>query len=629
MKRPATRSALAVVDLGLSSIKVRSGERGLRLGVVRAADGRIDTASRTQLVEGLREFFGLGAESPERPVLCGIPARGVALRRLDLPAVAGDEMRRLVELQLETELPLPVDELAVGFRAYGKSRGHAPSTNGVRSEDQRVVVAALRSDVLDEYRGVLSEAGLAPKFTLGLLAAGHLVETTSGRAAVLDIGKSHSELLDLDDGCPVALRTIAWGGDALTHAVSRRLAVDLDRAETMKRSLENSAADGISTRVADAITPAVEKLGAELDDAWRLTPSGDGPASFPTRLILVGGASRMSGLPEQLAAYFGGRLQVERACPSPAIGASAVTSGLETISTNGAGLRFEQRAPTVATVQGPKSTRVLPWAVLILLLLGAAAFLRFAPAFIDGPKVEERIAQLTATADALPQNDRELSFLEAVDARQAPYLSGLLAVARAAPSGAMLGNISMNQEGVVSLTATVKGNDKVQEFRRQLHLSGWFRDIVVQETPKKKLIEVQLLARLHPRHQPPVAAEAAQEKKDGDDKKDGKTDDKNAQDKPEKKGGDASEKNASSAEGKKDGGTPPDAKETPPASPPTAPAEAPSAETHTPKPKAGAQPPEAANAQPPPSDSTKNDAVRTPPEEGVPVQPSALTVEES
>ena len=80
-------------------------------------------------------------------------------------------------------------------------------------------MVAVKKDVLQEYADILTQSGLSPVFTLGALARGALAPRSLMSQAVLDIGRSHSELVSYENGVPGTIRIVRWGGDDVTHAI--------------------------------------------------------------------------------------------------------------------------------------------------------------------------------------------------------------------------------------------------------------------------------------------------------------------------------------------------------------------------------------------------------------------------
>src|SRR5439155_861306 len=103
------------IEIGQTSLKVLDGETGIELPLERAENGRLTEACREKLCAGLGDFLKARGWRPRPRAYCAIGARGVSLRRLTLPAASKEELQRLLPLQIESEFPLPPDQLAWGY----------------------------------------------------------------------------------------------------------------------------------------------------------------------------------------------------------------------------------------------------------------------------------------------------------------------------------------------------------------------------------------------------------------------------------------------------------------------------------------------------------------------------------
>ena len=152
------------------------------------------------------------------------------MRRLSLPAASKDELQRVLRLQIESEFPLSPEDLAWGSRPAGPPQ---PPANGGPAR-QELLVVAVKKETLEEYAGVLAACGVVPLFTLAALARAELHPPPPGACAVLDIGRTHSELMSFDQGVPASIRILPWGGETITRSIQEKLAVSHDEAEKLK-----------------------------------------------------------------------------------------------------------------------------------------------------------------------------------------------------------------------------------------------------------------------------------------------------------------------------------------------------------------------------------------------------------
>jgi Tfp pilus assembly PilM family ATPase len=500
-----------VIDIGYTSLKALAGGRGIDIPLARVAGGRLDPSCREGAIQGLREFLGSGGRQP-RKVPCAIPARGVSIRRFTLPVVPRDEMEALVALQLETELPLPPEELAWGFQVHtmvpalgGPDRGPALA---------EVTVAALRREVLDEYGALLAECGIVPAFTLGAVATASICPEAPGISSVLDLGKAHSELLTLEDGKPSAVRVLSWGGDKITAEIARALGIPAEEAEALKRAAVTVPQGGFvfekspqEEAVLEAIQDGVRSLERLLAGAWTAVPGAEGSAR-PRRVHLVGGSSRLAGLAESLAATIGGGLDCRVVDVEPAPGRSAVTLGLELTGKDGGTSLPLPLLPRTRKKEATRDARIPPiyaWLAAAVLLAAVSLFLHYGAPLVRLAARKARLEEARTLRASLPNLDRELGFLEFVEKSQVDYLEALTALSQSIPQGTVLDALTMSRQGEVSIQGKATSFEGANDLRARLVKTGWFSHVVLQDQAPSKQegrVDFRMSARIRPDAKP-------------------------------------------------------------------------------------------------------------------------------
>lgn len=186
-------------------------------------------AERERLVGDLRTACGrLGA-----PATVGIPAGWVLLRVADLPAAAPEELRGMVELQVDKFSPFPAEESVISYERFAEHEDRV-----------RVLLSSVRTDTMDLLGGALREAGVQPKRVdlniLGwwrLLAdAGHIHQ--AGAQAILILDDTCVDIVVASSGVPLAMRSLTGleglPAEEVAEEISRETvytltAVDLER----------------------------------------------------------------------------------------------------------------------------------------------------------------------------------------------------------------------------------------------------------------------------------------------------------------------------------------------------------------------------------------------------------------
>jgi len=454
------------------------------LSLERLENGRLTPLCAERLTLSLRVFLKRHRWRPRLRAFCAVGARGVSLRRLTLPAASKEEVQRLLPLQIEREFPLSPDELAWGSRPLGPERA---SGNGAPAA-QQFLVAALKREVLQEYAEILSGCGLNPVFTLAALARSSLCSQPPGSYAVLDIGRSHSELIAFEEAVPTSIRLLPWGGEDLTRAIEKHLAISHAEAEKLKLHWEEQlGSDGeLRDKAHEALAAEFKSLARILQTHWR-----------GQKLYLAGATARLAGLAPSLASALGAIVECAPIETCRGEGRSAAILGLKrTIEDNGTGpsLILELKHSRETQPARPNSWK---WAALAVSLAAAALCLRYAEPFFQKPRLAKKLAEIKAYRERLPNMERELSFLQYLQTNQPPYLEPLFALANYAPAGTRIDSLSLNRRGDLSLRASMRDSQQVTDFRSKLIDSGLFTSVTVEEqtpTPDRQKVTVRISA---------------------------------------------------------------------------------------------------------------------------------------
>jgi Tfp pilus assembly PilM family ATPase len=489
------------VEIGQHSMKVVNGEAALDFPLDRQENGRLTNPCREQLTRTLQESLQRKPWQPRLRALCAIGARGVSLRRLSLPAAAKDELPRLLRLQIESEFPLPPEQLAWGYRQL-KQRNGPPTAKAL----QELVVVAVKKEFIEEYSEVLSECGVNPVFTLAVLTRSRISPPPQGAHAVLEIGLTHSEWVSFENGAPNALRILPWGKDNITRAIERCLGISRDEAERLANSpASNNTSDPESgQKVRHAVEAELDSLVADIRPIW----TGQ-------KIFLTGTSARELDLAPRLVNRLGQGAACEQREPGPDDGRSAAILALEK-----AGAQDGDSAPLLIQLNEAKGGETLArpapwkWAALAVLLAVGLVSLPYAEALLMKSRLSGRLAALKVEKERLPAIDKELRFLQYLKDNQPPYLEALTIVANAAQPGTRFDAVSMNRRGDLSLRGFMRDSQQVVDFRAKLIKSGFFANVVVEEqnpTPDRQRINLRISAQWKPapgRESPPFAPAA-------------------------------------------------------------------------------------------------------------------------
>lgn len=457
-------------ELRSDSFHARFNGAGAEVPIQRGSDGRLTSECAEGIADTLRKLAGGRSWLSRVKIVCAIPSRGLILRPLWLPTAPTAEIPRLLQLQIESEFPLPPDALAWGWIPRSASPG-APADGR-----QEVLVGAVRKEVTDELAAVLARVAAEVVFTPAALARAALVPAETPAYSVLDLGSVQSELTVCEPGTAPSIRLLLWGENQL-----------VGRSEKEAEEEQPAAADSVERLV--GLLPATVK---------RLPLFLSGKPLIASRL-----AERIAAIPE-----FDGSVKCLSVPAGP--GQTAAIAGLSRDRAPSLGNGRTGRIPAAnealielrtqpAEVAGG-SDRKLPRRPLILAaaLLLAVLFFPYAEALLLQPALARRIATLKAGSAQLATIDRELSFLQYLEQNQAPHLDAAFVIAQATPPGARIETLNMNRQGEVSLAGWLRDANQLGDFRLKLVNSGFFSTVVIEDqspTPDRQRINFRINAR--------------------------------------------------------------------------------------------------------------------------------------
>lgn len=398
-----------------TSLHVLDGEHGTSFPIERSNYGKFTPATVELMRNGLRGFLSSHGGVDGRQAICAIPARGVMLRTITLPPPAATDPARFLTMQIEAQFPVAPTDLAWGYL-------RAPATPGDAKTGDEFIIAAIRRELLSDYKTLLESCGLLPLFCVAALARTQCVAAAT-RFSIVEVGSERSELLTIDERGIATLRVLNWG-EANLHEP--------------------------------------EKLRGQLPTNGDIyIHSSHGSVD-----ILV--ATLRNTLPIQALTL-----------TNSAAGATAATEGLRrSVRAGQQLLLLGAPAENVRRFATPAQWK---WAATAIALLLAVSLLRYAEVALFNTRLSAKISEISAYRAQLPKLDRELSFLDFIKTNQPPYLDTVAVISGAAPSGTRFEQLSIARRGDVSLRGTMQDPQGPENFRSKLIASGFFSKVVVEE----------------------------------------------------------------------------------------------------------------------------------------------------
>ncbi|MBX7147837.1 pilus assembly protein PilM [bacterium] len=288
------------IDIGSHSIKVCEVTRQKgEFEVVRFVEHVINQQNNRLTYEeavsaGLRHIFEKN-EFTTDVISASLPAHLVSTRIIELPFTNAKKIEQTLEFELESYVPLPMEDLMVDY--------HMLSSQNGRSTVLCTYVPRVR---FVKFLDMFQIAGLDPKYVgvdmvdLSFIANAAMVPDNT-LYAMVDIGHKKTNICIMDGNKLAYARTITIGGLNFTRAIQKAFRLNQDKAESLKmdRGKVSNREDEL-----DQISLLCQKVAEELIVAIRQTYLGFGQV-YPKRewggLYLCGGGSKLPGLVDVLS----------------------------------------------------------------------------------------------------------------------------------------------------------------------------------------------------------------------------------------------------------------------------------------------------------------------------------------
>ncbi len=318
-------SRVVGIDLGAYSVKVAVAAPGFRSASISefverpvppGDEPHLQRATRV-LGDIVREY-GLSEDTH----YVAIAGDRVFIHILEFPFknLRRADLSRAVGAELESVLPIDLDEMVYAFEAIPRSvtaelaaeddpDGGPVQSHGMQAQPtdgMRVLACAMHSDRAREFLDQLETEGVDAR---GLVAGPESYSrivgrvpslATSGPFAVIDVGHARTDVCVVVGGRTVFARTITRGGRDLTQAIARSWSLSLEQAEQAKHQdgFVGSSTQPPPTeawqRIHDALIPEIGPLSRDLRQTLMACRAKVGVNVESA--VLIGGGSRLRGL---------------------------------------------------------------------------------------------------------------------------------------------------------------------------------------------------------------------------------------------------------------------------------------------------------------------------------------------
>ena len=236
-------------------------------------------------------LHGFQGELSTRRAVMALPTYRSFSRSMQLPPLAGSELKQAVELEMEQYIPVPLKELYFDYSIV-----HRTAT------ELELFAVAIPRKVVDSYLGLAETMGMEPI----------LVETTMSSAARLFSHDKNSDIpsVIIDFGSQTAdigvyhrstlvSGTVPSGGLVFTKLIKDKLKVSEAEAGFIKTKYGLSKSKK-QDEIIEAVKPALQKILTEIRRMTRYYEERYGAEHPIGQIVILGGGANMPGLGDHL-----------------------------------------------------------------------------------------------------------------------------------------------------------------------------------------------------------------------------------------------------------------------------------------------------------------------------------------
>ena len=296
-KKPGKVSSFAGINIGSNAIKVLAVSRnskGLKLDnfvIEEISAGKDETGKVNDIVsESLKRAINkAGLTSTD--VISGVSGPSVVIRYIDLPQMSKGDLVSAVRFEAKPHIPFELKDVILDFQVLDEGKTQ-------ENRKMKVLLIAAQRNFIQKHIELLENRGLKPiiidadSFALVNAFLTQEEAKTQEAIALVNLGANLTNISILDKGTPLFTRDIPLGGNRLTEAISKKINVDFNQAERLKKGIE-----GENSPPFGHIVPVLENLANEIRRSFDYYESQRTTREKLTfKVFLSGGTAKLKGI---------------------------------------------------------------------------------------------------------------------------------------------------------------------------------------------------------------------------------------------------------------------------------------------------------------------------------------------
>lgn len=226
----------------------------------------------------------------EKAVAASVSGYEVMIKKIELPQMTEQELRKRMQSELGQYIPFNIDEVHVDYQVLDI----APE----RANQMEVLLVAAKKESVNDHVNLLKLARLDPLvIDVDYFALSNAYETSFGtektKIALVDIGANKAIMDIIHEGVPIFTRGIAIGGSSLTEAIRDTFQITDEEAERVKLGeiTPRFAVQDVQEVFLTVVRDWAREIRRAIDFYYN-----NFPENKLDKLYLCGGSSRIPGL---------------------------------------------------------------------------------------------------------------------------------------------------------------------------------------------------------------------------------------------------------------------------------------------------------------------------------------------
>lgn len=251
-----------------------------------------------------------------RHVIASLPESKSFVRVIQIPQMSDSEAENAVPVEAESFIPMPIDQVYLDWQKLGSSDGK-----------MNILIIATPKELVDKYLDILDRAGLKPSALEVESQSCHravISKDSNETALILDLDAYRSSLIMVEEGHLQFTSTVPIAGNNFTESIARYLGVSSVKAEEIKRRV-GIANTADYPNIKTALLPALNTLTEEIKNILNFHRNNSDKQV--SRILLVGGSSKLKNLPEFLAPELAAFGQIKVELGNPWVNVEKINSG--------------------------------------------------------------------------------------------------------------------------------------------------------------------------------------------------------------------------------------------------------------------------------------------------------------